>query len=70
MGESGDSGDIGECSIHEGAIVGLPGGVVPEVDGLSAFFGGSLNSYLSHEHFDLVVVQLGTPDLPSRLSLS
>jgi hypothetical protein len=43
--ESGVNGDIGECRTHDGAIVGLVGGVVADEVGLSAFFGGSLNSY-------------------------
>lgn len=42
----GERGDMGECSVHEvaAAIVGLPGGVVAEVVGASAFFGGSWKS--------------------------
>jgi hypothetical protein len=41
--ERGDSGDMGECRAHDvaAAIVGLLGGVVSEVVGASAFFGGS-----------------------------
>lgn len=41
--EPGESGDIGEWRIHEvaAAMVGLPGGVVAEVVGASAFLGGS-----------------------------
>jgi hypothetical protein len=34
---------MGECRTHDvaAAIVGLPGGVVSEFEGASAFFGGS-----------------------------
>jgi hypothetical protein len=43
----GESGDIGECRVHEvaAAIVGLPGGVVSDVVGASAFLGGSWKVY-------------------------
>jgi hypothetical protein len=39
----GESGDMGECRTHEvaAAMVGLPGGVVADVVGASAFFGGN-----------------------------
>jgi hypothetical protein len=39
----GESGDMGECRVHEvaAAMVGLPGGVVADVVGASAFLGGS-----------------------------
>jgi hypothetical protein len=41
--EPGERGDMGECRTHDvaAAMVGLPGGVVAEVVGASAFFGGS-----------------------------
>ena len=41
--DPGESGDMGEWSTHElaAAMVGLPGGVVAEVVGASAFLGGS-----------------------------
>jgi hypothetical protein len=43
----GESGEMGECRTHEvaAAIVGLPGGVVSDVVGASAFFGGSWKVY-------------------------
>ena len=43
MAAPGESGEMGECSVHDvaAAIVGLPGGVVSEVVGASAFLGGS-----------------------------
>jgi hypothetical protein len=43
MDAPGDSGEMGEWRIHDvaAAMVGLPGGVVSEVVGASAFFGGS-----------------------------
>jgi hypothetical protein len=46
--ERGDNGEIGECRIHgpAAAIVGLLGGVVSELDGASAFFGGSWKFYV------------------------
>lgn len=39
----GERGDMGEWRAHEvaAAIVGLPGGVVADVVGASAFLGGS-----------------------------
>jgi len=41
---AGDKGETGEWRTHEfaAALVGLPGGVVSEVLGVSAFFGGSV----------------------------
>jgi hypothetical protein len=43
----GESGDMGECKVHEAAaaMVGLLGGVVADVVGASAFFGGSWKFY-------------------------
>jgi hypothetical protein len=39
----GERGDMGECKTQDvaAAMVGLPGGVVSEFEGASAFFGGS-----------------------------
>lgn len=39
----GESGEMGECNVQDvaAAMVGLLGGVVSEVVGASAFFGGS-----------------------------
>jgi hypothetical protein len=39
----GESGDMGECKVHDvaAAMVGLPGGVAVDVVGASAFLGGS-----------------------------
>lgn len=44
MEAAGDKGEMGEWRIQEfaAAMVGLPGGVVSEVVGASAFFGGSV----------------------------
>jgi len=43
----GERGDMGEWRVHElaAAMVGLPGGVVADVVGASAFFGGSWKFY-------------------------
>ena len=42
----GERGEMGECRTHEvaAAFVGLPGGLVSEIVGASAFFGGSTYS--------------------------
>jgi hypothetical protein len=41
--DAGERGDMGECRTQDvaAAMVGLPGGVVSEFEGASAFFGGS-----------------------------
>jgi hypothetical protein len=43
MAAPGESGDMGECRVHDvaAAMVGLPGGVVADVVGASAFLGGN-----------------------------
>jgi hypothetical protein len=43
MAAPGESGEMGECNVQDvaAAMVGLLGGVVSEVVGASAFFGGS-----------------------------
>lgn len=40
--DPGESGEMGECRIHDvaAAMVGLPGGVVTDAAGASAFFAG------------------------------
>lgn len=51
---AGDKGEMGEWRTHEfaAAMVGLPGGVVSEVLGASAFFGGSVKSCMPRSAHD------------------
>lgn len=53
----GDSGDMGEWRIQDvaAAMVGLPGGVVSEVVGASAFLGGNTYSCEPSVHVPLSI---------------
>ena len=64
---TGDKGEMGEWRIQEfaAAMVGLPGGVVSEVLGASAFFGGSVKSYMPRSAHDAASSSVQGAYLPS-----
>lgn len=69
---AGDRGDKGEWRVHEvaTAIVGLPGGLVSEVVGASAFFGGSTKSYTPSSVLDAITCSAQGAYLPSPQPVS